>query len=290
MGTKKTAQRYWGCHVSAAGGIERALSEASKLEINTIQLHPSPPQRWLSKAFAPGVEKAFLAALPESGVAKVFFHGIYLINLANPDAQQFHLSKMSLVYYLDLISRVNGEGVIFHLGSLKDQPDDRVGLQRAADGINWVLDQSPNKGRLLLEVAAGSGRIIGARMEEVRTVYDLVEDKSRVAFALDTQHLWASGYDLKDGLDDFVAEVDRVFGLERVKAIHLNDSKTELASRKDRHENLGDGLIGLPALTQFFLRPEFSSIPFILETPNMKDAQTAREDVNKLRAMLKNGA
>lgn len=278
-------ERYFGCHVSAAGGLEHAIKHAEELGINTIQLHPSAPQRWNTKAFPEGIERAFKEARAHSGVKKVFFHGIYLINLANPNPQQFHLSKQSLVYYLELNERLAGDGVIFHVGSLKDQPDEKIGYARAAEGINWILEHAEGNAQLLLEVAAGSGSVIGDRFEDLAQIYEMVEQKDRVGFALDTQHMWASGFALDSELDGVINEADSVLSLSKIKAIHLNDSKTERGSRKDRHENIGDGLIGKEAMRKIFTHPRLLSIPFILETPALKDIEGAKGEIAKLRDM-----
>lgn len=275
-------KRFLGCHVSSAGGLENGLKAGKRLGVNTIQIHPSPPQRWNSKAYEPGFESAFLSSKNESGVEKVFFHAIYLINLATPNKQHWHLSKVSLVNYLDLSARIEGDGVIVHVGSLKDEPDERVGHARAAEAINWILDQSPSSSRLLLEVAAGAGMVIGDKMEDLREIYDQVDNKDRLGYALDTQHMWASGYDWQNDLEKIIKEVDTIFGLEKVWAIHLNDSKTELASRKDRHENLGDGLIGRETITRIVNHKKLLKIPFILETPDLKNEEGAEKETKKL--------
>lgn len=275
-------ERFLGAHVSCSGGFEKAIENAEFLGINTFQVHPSPPQRWNSSPYPAGFEKAFLAAKERSGVKKVFFHAIYLINLASPEARNFSLSKNSLLHYLDLSARIDGDGVIFHSGSLKDAPDESSGLARVAEGINWVMERAPKSARLIIEVAAGSGAVIGDRLEELAQIYSQVEDKSRVGFGLDTQHMWASGYDLRGDLDNVIRQIESVLSFEKVWSVHLNDSKTELGSKKDRHENLGDGLIGEQALRQFLNHPKLKSIPFILETPALKDLATAKPEVEKL--------
>lgn len=271
---------FFGCHVSVAGGLHKGLEAARHLGINTLQCHPSPPQRWNSKPFAEGVETKFMESRKDSGVKKVFFHAIYLVNLATPDAQKFHLAKLSLLHYLELAGRVNADGVIFHVGSSKDHADEADGLKRAAEGINWIHENINSRVPLLLEVAAGSGAIIGDRMEELKAIYEMVDENKRLGFALDTQHLWASGYDLSV---EFIEEVDRIFGLKHVHAIHLNDSMTERGSRKDRHENLGDGTIGEQRLKSFFNDRRLSHIPFILETPAMKDPDSTVAEVQTLK-------
>ena len=275
--------QFYGCHLSASGGLENALKSAQALGINTVQLHPTAPQKWISKPFPIGCETAFKDFREASGVKKVFFHGQYLINLATANPNQAHLARQSLSVYLDLISRLNGDGVIFHVGSSKDHSDEQAAFQICAEMINAVLADSPSDSRLLLEVAAGSGNIIGDRMEELATIYNMVTAKERVGFALDSQHMWASGYDLQHDLAGILRQASDIFGFEKIWAIHLNDSMTELASKKDRHENLGDGLIGEAALRAFFTSPELAAIPFILETPAMKDPALTVIEVEKLR-------
>jgi deoxyribonuclease IV len=279
-------ERFFGCHVSAAGGLHKALERGELLGVNTIQVHPSPPQRWNSEPFKAGVEEQFLTALPSSCIEKVFFHGIYLINLATPDARKQKLGKLSLIHDLELSSRIGGEGVIFHVGSLKDEPDEEKGLQRCASLISEILEDSPSDSRLLLEVSAGSGKIIGSSFLQLARIYTLLGEPDRVQFALDSQHMWASGYDLVDNLEDILSEIDSSVGLNKIAAIHLNDSKTERGSNVDRHANLGEGTIGLEALTRFVQHPRLKDIPFILETPRMKSIEEAPVDVDILRKLV----
>lgn len=280
-------KRYFGAHVSAAGGLENAIQAGINLKINTIQIHPSPPQRWNSKPFADGAEAKCLELKTGSCVEKVFFHAIYLINLATPDDQKFHLAKISLVNDLDLLGRIKGDGVIVHVGSAKDQSDEKVAYARVAQGINWVLDKAKGSARLILEVAAGSGAVIGDRMEELAEIRDQVEQKERVGFGLDSQHMWASGYDLQNKLDEVVLQAEKIFGIKNIWSVHFNDSMTALGSRKDRHENIGDGLIGKDALVSFLNHPKLINIPFILETPALKSIETAGPEVEKLRSLVK---
>jgi deoxyribonuclease-4 len=279
-------ERLFGAHVSAAGGFENALEAATFLGINTIQIHPTPPQRWNSKPTKEGAEKVYLEKLPSSGVKALFFHGIYLINLANPDPKAQELGYLSLKHDLELSARMHARGVIFHVGSMKDEPDEKAGYARAAATINRVMADSPQSSRLILEVAAGSGAIIGDRMEELAEIYAQVEQKDRVGFGLDTQHMWASGYDIAGECEGVVADVERVFGIDKVWAVHLNDSIPERGSRKDRHANLGEGTIGAEGLKRFFNHPKLVNIPFILETPALKDLETAKPEVERLRSFL----
>ena len=279
-------KRYFGAHVSAAGGLKNAVGAAVELGINTIQVHPSPPQRWNTTPFAPGVEDPFNEAREGTCLEKVFFHAIYLINMATPDNQKFHSAKTSLINYLDFNARIGGSGVIFHVGSMKDQEDEAVGYDRVVSGLNYVMEKAPDNGRLILEVAAGAGAVIGDKVEELAMIYSQLERKESVGFGLDTQHMWASGYDFQNKLDDVIDNVESILGLDKVWSIHLNDSKTALESRKDRHENIGDGLIGNDALKKVFLHKKLAHIPFILETPALESLEGARSEIEKLRAFL----
>jgi len=278
--------RYFGAHVSVSGGLENAIGNAKTLDVNAIQIHPSPPQRWNLKPYPAGYEDAFLRARESSPVEKVFFHAIYLINLATPDPLKLEKAKNSLKFYLDLNARLNGDGVVVHVGSLKDEPDEAQGFRRVASAISEILEKSDERSRLILEVAAGAGKIIGDRLEELKEISDLVQDDSRLGFGLDTQHMWASGYDWRGELDSVFQQIDECYSFSRVWCVHLNDSKTELGSRKDRHENLGEGLIGEDALTAFLAREEISEIPVILETPALKEVETAKVEVAHLREMV----
>ena len=280
-------KRFFGAHVSSAGGLHNGLIAAKELGINTIQMHPSAPQRWKTAPFPAETEAEFLALRPSSGVEKVFFHAIYLINMATPDPQKFSLAKSSLVNYLELCERIEGDGVIFHVGSMKDQPDEAEGYDRVVAGMNAVLEKAPPNARLIMEVAAGSGSVIGDKVDELSLIYSQLDAKDRVGFGLDTQHMWASGYDFVSELDKVLEEVDRAFSFDKVWSIHLNDSKTALASKTDRHENIGDGLIGRATLEKVFMHPSLAHIPFILETPALKTVDGAGSEIKKLETFLR---
>jgi len=279
--------RHLGSFVSCAGGLANGVKNGEALGVNTIMLHASPPQRWLSNSFDPDQIAALNEAFKNSKIVKrMHYHSIYLINLANPDKQKFHLSKMTLVNYLELAEQTNVDGVVFHTGSFKDiEPEE--GFLRVAKGINWIFENAKSSKDLYLEVAAGSGRVIGSKLEDLAKIKSLVENSKRVKFCLDTQHLWASGYDIKDDLDGVVKQIDSVLGLENIGCIHFNDSKTELGSNRDRHENLGEGLIGKEAMTAFLNHPKLKDKDFVMETPDVKNADLAKKEVEKLQSWAK---
>lgn len=279
--------RSFGCHVSAAGGIHNALNTAKAYGMTAIQVHPTPPQKWNLKPVIEGAESKYLELLPDSGVRNIFFHGIYLINLANPDPLKVQFAVDSLVNDLDYAGRCKASGVIFHVGSLKDEPIRSEGFKRATDAINRILDKSKRSAApLLLEVSAGAGSVIGSKMEDLAEIYEGIEDQSRAGFVLDTQHLWASGYNIKDELPGFVKNLESTLKGERVRAIHLNDSKSDHASKIDRHENIGLGKIGAPALKAFLEIPSLRTVPVVLETPALKEAEGIAGEFESLKRLL----
>ncbi|HEX9804707.1 MAG TPA: TIM barrel protein, partial [Candidatus Dojkabacteria bacterium] len=158
--------RHLGGFVSVAGGLQNGILAGRELDINTIMIHPTPPQRWNTKPFEKESIEKFNSERKNSEIEKVFFHGIYLVNLANPDKQKFHLSKVSLKNYLDLADAVNADSVVFHVGSFKDQEDHEEGYARIAKGINWIFEHSENNKPLALEVAAGAGKVVGSKFED----------------------------------------------------------------------------------------------------------------------------
>ena len=248
-------KRKLGCFVSVAGGLETCIERGGQLGLDTIMIHPSPPQRWCAKPFKQEAIDAFNDKKKTSTIKSVFMHGIYLSNLAHPDKQKWHLGKLSLAHYMQLAEAIGSDGVMFHTGSLKDTTEE-VGFPQVAKSLDWILEKAPGESIIMMEVAAGAGNVIGDRFEELAKIYEMVENKDRVFFCLDSQHMWASGYDIANELDSVVDELDRILGIENVRCVHLNDSKTELGSNRDRHENLGEGLIGEEGIKGFLNHPK----------------------------------
>lgn len=288
--------RYLGAHVSTAGGLENAISAATELGINTIQIHPTAPQRWTSKDIETAGIETMVKAQKNSPVKLIFSHAIYLINLAQPDNQKFHLSKMSLVYYLNFMANIDkiakafesdfkSGGVVVHVGSAIHYPSKEEALDRVLYGINWILEQAP-AGELLLESSAGAGKVIGEKLEDLLWLKEHADQKERVNIALDTEHMFASGYDWREP-ERVIEEIKVAIPLTTVKLIHLNDSKVPFNSKKDRHENLGDGEIGEAALKRIVASKALETIPMVLETPHMKSIEEAKIDVQKLQDWAK---
>jgi len=288
---------YLGAHVSSAGGIENAVKAAKKYEINSIQMMPTAPMRWATKEIEQENIEKFVKELKDSPLKKILIHGIYLTNLAREDKKLFHLGKEGLRIYLDFAERLGDLiekeeidceilGICFHPGSQKELSYEDS-IERISYGIDWVLDKVPGKQKLLIETTAGTGNNLGRSFTELRKMRDGVKDRSRVGFVIDTQHMYAAGYDLVNDLDGVMEDMDRELGIENIKSIHLNDSKTDLGSNKDRHANLGEGKIGEKATKEILHRNEFKDIPFILETPALKSANTIGEEIERLKEYAK---
>ena len=289
-------EMYLGAHVSSTGGLFNAIKNAEKFGINTIQMMPTAPMRWATKDISDEDIEAFVNELEKSSVKKILLHGIYLTNLARGDKQLFHLGKMGLVVYLRFAEKVAEEikkrkidaeilGVCFHPGSQKDL-DEKESLERIVYGIDWVLNEVPGNQKLLIETTAGTGNNMGDTLEELAKMRDGVKDKSRVGFVCDTQHMYASGYNWKNNAEGVIKDIDETLGMENVKAFHINDSMAEFDSHKDRHANLGEGNIGEDVFKRLF--KELPEMPFILETPALKDSSTMEEEISNMKEIANN--
>jgi deoxyribonuclease-4 len=288
---------YLGAHVSSSGGIENAIKEGDKYEINSIQIMPTAPMRWATKSISQEAIEKFVEQLKGSQVKKILIHGIYLTNLARSDKQLFHLGKMGLVVYLDFANRVEQLikknsldteilGVCFHPGSQKEL-NYEDSLERISYGIDWVLNEVGGSQWLLIESTAGTGTNMGRSFTELKNMRDGCKEKNRVGYVLDTQHTYAAGYDWVNDIDSVVEEIGETLGFNRVKSIHLNDSMMSLASNKDRHANLGDGKLGRDTVYNILHRKEFKNTPFILETPALKSSKTMTEEILQLKELAK---
>lgn len=291
------ANRGLGCFVSCAGGLFNVMDRGEAAGANIIMTHPAPPQRWNSQPFKDETTDLFLERKAKgTSIERFYFHGIYLVNLANPDKQKFHLAKMSLVNHMDLLNKIDGDGVIFHTGSLNayEKGTEEKGYDRVVYGLNWIFENlsTETKGRkLFLEVAAGSGSVVGDRFEELMEIYNKVdpEVQKHIGFCLDTQHMFASGYDFINDLDGVVDQIDKYLGFDKITAVHFNDSKTDLASHKDRHENLSstDAKIGEEAMKAFLNHPKLKKLDYILETPELGTPEGSKKQMDILKSWAK---
>ena len=272
-----------GAHVSTAGGISKAVARGVEIGCEALQIFGSSPQGWAFKPI-PGTEiESFRQQASESSIGSVFLHAIYLINLGTPNAANLEKGIDSLVNYMRLAADIGADGVIVHPGSHGGKGYDAA-FPQAVDAINRVLEQSPEGPLLTLENMAGMGQHIGAKFEELGRILNEV-GSPRVGICLDTQHSFAAGYDLTSeaGINAMIEEFDREIGLKNLVAVHANDSKRPLGSGVDRHDNIGEGFIGVDGFETIMGNPAFHQIPFFLEVPGAEGKGPDTQNVEILK-------
>ena len=263
--------KYIGAHVSASGGVENAPLNAHNIGATAFALFTKNQRQWFAPALTERSIVAFKARCTEYGytASQILPHDSYLINLGSPEVESLEKSRNSFIEEMLRCEQLGLDRLNFHPGSHLKKISEEDCLKIIAESINIALDKT--RGVIaVLENTAGQGTNVGYRFEHLRTIIDLVEDKSRVGVCIDTQHAFASGYDLlsEEGFDEVWRHFDEVIGFEYLKGMHLNDSKKELASRIDRHETLRNGLLGPRPFERIMHDARFDNIPLILETPD----------------------
>ena len=271
-----------GCHLSSAKGYLKMAEDAASIDGNTFQFFTRNPRGGRAKAIDPADVAAFHAFAADHGIATFLAHAPYTMNpaAAKPETRQFAIELLTD----DLMRMENTPGQLYnmHPGCHVGQGAE-AGVALIADALNQVLspDQSTT---LLLETMAGKGSEIGGRFEELRRILDLAACGDRLGVCLDTCHVSDGGYDIVNGLDGVLEEFDRVVGLSRLKAVHINDSMNPPGSRKDRHALIGEGTIGTEAIVRIITHPALAGLPFLLETPT--DDKGHGEEIAMLRAAI----
>ena len=255
-----------GCHLSASRGFAAMGRQALELGADTFQFFTRNPRGSRAKALDPADAAALRELLTAHRFAPLIAHAPYTLNLCGAEEKNRRFAQETMADDLTRLEHLPGQYYNFHPGSHVGQGID-TGIDLIAAGLNAILrpDQSTT---VLLETMAGKGTEVGDRFEELRAILDRVELGDKMGVCLDTCHVSDAGYDLIHDLDGVLMEFDRVIGLSRLKAIHLNDSKNPAGSRKDRHACIGEGCIGLEALTRVVRHPALRELPFCLETPN----------------------
>jgi deoxyribonuclease-4 len=275
-----------GAHVSTAGGVVAALDNAERIGANTIQIFGANPVQWRAPLPDPSVAAAFRDRARSADIAPVFLHAPYLINLASEKGNMAGMSRSLLEKHLEIANALGALGVIFHIGSRGERPQ-KEAERMVVDALDAILGRVAN-GTLIIENTAGAGHLVGATLEEIGLIL-LALNNQRVGVCIDTAHAFASGI-LADfsprGIDAFAAALDRHIGLRRLWAIHLNDSKAPAGSNKDRHENIGYGLIGKEALKRFVTHPAFQNIPLILEVPGFDNAGPDKKNIDMVKSFF----
>ncbi len=273
-----------GAHVSIAGGLHRAFDRALQATCDAMQIFNKANHQWAARDLEAGELELWFEAMMETGIQAACSHNSYLINLATPDAE---LREKSYRSFREEVERCHVLGIphlVFHPGAHMGSGVD-AGVTRIAAGCNRLFDEWPGSDVVLcLETTAGTGSHLGARFEELAAIIDQVENQAMMGVCLDTCHVFAAGYDLAgaDGYAGTMRRFTETIGLERLKVLHVNDSKTPLGSRRDRHEHIGAGCIGPEGFRNLLADPRLREVPMILETPKGPDLA---EDVINLEIL-----
>ena len=263
-----------GCHLSSAGGFLAMGKAAVKLDADVFAFFTRNPRGGRAKPLDLDDVRAFSSYREEHGIGTLVAHAPYTMNACAAKEGLRAFAREAMADDLERLENIPNTLYNFHPGSHVQQGAEK-GIELIADLLNEVLSPS-QKTLVLLETMAGKGTEIGRSFEELAAIIDRVNCKEKLGVCLDTCHIWDAGYDIVDDLDGVLDEFDRVIGLSHLHAIHLNDSLNVRAARKDRHARIGEGELGLQALTRVIRHPKLRHLPFILETPN-DDAGYARE-------------
>lgn len=274
-----------GAHVSTSGGVDKAIERAENIGAECMQIFAASPRMWRVSPIKEKPLENYHAKMAESGLGPTIVHAKYLTALGSPNPELVEKSRKSLAEELTQTERLGALGLVFHPASHRGAGLDAV-FQQFVEGVNVVLDAAPGDALLMLETSAGSGDHIGSKFEELGRLIKAI-DNPRVATCFDTQHVWASGYNIvdKDGLDETMDEFDREIGLDHLRCVHANDSMRERGSSVDRHDNIGEGLIGRDGFMNIIAHPAFADVPFYLEVPGYEKEGPDKPNVDTLKAI-----
>ena len=264
-----------GAHFSIVGGLEQAILEAASRQCTTLQIFTKNAMTWKEKPLTETAIQKFAAVRTKTGIDNIISHASYLINIAGPDPKKAVMSCSALKQEILRCGQLDIPYAVLHPGAHMGEGDAK-GIARIAENINRIFEQTDGaKTNLLLETTAGQGTSIGHRFEQLAAVMDKVEDNSRIGVCMDTCHIFAAGYNISDktGYEKTMADFDDIVGLNKLRVIHLNDTKKAGGSKVDRHEHIGDGFIGKDAFEFIINDARLQKIPKIIETPKLKNNQ-----------------
>ena len=274
--------KYIGAHVSASGGVEFAPINAHEIGANAFALFTKNQRQWVSKPLTEESIQLFKENCEKYNFQADYIlpHDSYLINLGHPEEEGLAKSRAAFLDEMQRCEQLGLKLLNFHPGSSLNKIAIEDCLALIAESINITLEKTKGV-TAVIENTAGQGSNLGSEFWQLKYIIDRVEDKSRVGICLDTCHTYTAGYDIVNDLDEVLEEFDRVIGLKRLKAIHINDSLNERGSHKDRHARIGEGKIGFPAFERIVRHPHLQGLPFILETPN--DEEGWAKEIEMLR-------
>lgn len=275
-----------GAHVSIAGGLYKAPERGKQLGCESIQIFTKSQRQWFAKPISDSDAEKFQDSVLRNGIVSVVAHSAYLINLGAIDDEKWKKSKDAFYDEMIRAEKLRIPYLVFHPGAHMGAGE-RNGLKRISDALNEIISKAENmKIKLLLETTAGQGTNLGYKFEHLAEIIDMVDDKKKMAVCFDTAHVFEAGYDIRirEGYMEIIDQFDSIIGIDKLKVFHLNDSKTELGSRVDRHANIGKGVLGLNAFRIIINDDRFKNTPMILETPGGEPMY--EEDLKVLRALL----
>ena len=273
-----------GAHVSSSGGIDKAIDRAEAMGADSVQVFTQSPRTWRPTNHDPASFDRFRERREEARIDGVFCHALYLCNLAAPKDDVYDKSVAAMRNTMEVASAIGADGVIFHVGSHLGAGMEK-GLERVLPAMEQVLELSNDTTWLLVENSAGAGGTIGRSLDELATLLERL-DHPRLGVCLDSCHLYVSGVDVTDRatLDALLDELDATIGSDRLRALHVNDSKAPLGSNRDRHENIGDGLLG-ENLGVFLGHPRLQKLPAMLEVPGADGHGPNADEVRKAKEL-----
>jgi deoxyribonuclease-4 len=276
----------FGFHISIAGGFSRIVERAKARGCETIQFFSRNPRGWTYSSLNRKEAEAFRSSIPSSHLSPVFLHLPYLPNLASSKSKFYKRSIHSIVTDLQRAEHLGAHYLIIHIGHRMDSSEDQA-IEAVSQGIHQALEKVQNAVMLLMENTAGQGTEIGYTFDQIKKIIEGVHDHERIGICLDTAHSFEAGYDLsnKDGIERTLEDFDRTLGLNRLHLLHLNDSKTPLGSRKDRHWHIGEGHIGREGFRYLVNHPLLNHLPGIMETPR-KDTVEDLKNMRVIRGLV----
>jgi deoxyribonuclease IV len=274
-----------GAHVSTTGGIHTAIDRGEAIGADAVQIFTQSPRTWRPTNHDPANFERFKERRAEAGIDGVVCHALYLLNLATPDEEIYEKSVTTLMSTVDVACAIQADGVVFHVGSHLGAGFE-AGLEHVVPALERALERCSDTTWLLIENSAGAGGTIGRSVEELAVLVDRLGRHPSLGICLDSCHLWVSGVDVTDrgALDACIDEVEDRIGLDRLKALHVNDAAAPLGSNRDRHANVGEGEIG-EQLGVFLAHPKLQGLPTILEVPGPDNHGPDAKEVQKLREL-----
>ncbi len=274
-----------GAHCSASGGLWRTIERAAEIGAEAVQFFGASPRAWRPTNHKPEAYERFRALRAESAIGQAWLHGSYLVSLAPRSEEHYEKSIASVVNALSVAARAGADGVVLHSGSHLGRGFKAV-LPEVVSAIARIFDEAPEGPLLALENAAGQQGPIGGRFEEIGAILD-TSGSPRLRVCLDTCHTFAAGYDITtpEGMASTIEEFDREIGLDLLAVIHANDSKLELGSGRDRHENIGDGHIGYEGFRTILAEPAFAGRALLLEVPGIEGDGPDLENMRRLKRL-----